>query len=278
MFEVIGFREGVLEFPNGRKVPYKIDSCEMTPRGTCLHISEIPGSRGLSMLSEYERRSRQRGILCNHFGLNAVKTSPVKIERVIFNDPATVVIWSDNSKTVVKCQPGDVYSKELGLAMCISKKYLGNKGNFNEEFKKWIPEEPTIKISYPPIDTKIRIIDGGYGALCANGKIGIVTVKVSQHGLSPSYKGYNVDCGDSVYRIRTDAKIEILGEKTGETLSIEDMKNAIRHFCSRKGCDDCPIYKLPGRAQLTVGCCDDYTRDESIIENYNAIKDLIKED
>jgi len=67
------------------------------------------------------------------------KDSPIK--KVIFNDPATIVIWSDNTKTVVKCQPGDTYSKELGLAMCISKKYLGNKGNFNEIFKKYIKED-----------------------------------------------------------------------------------------------------------------------------------------
>ena len=65
------------------------------------------------------------------------------IKKVIFNDPATIVIWSDDTKTVVKCQPGDTYSEELGLAMCISKKFLGNKGNFNEVFKKWLPEEKT---------------------------------------------------------------------------------------------------------------------------------------
>ena len=62
------------------------------------------------------------------------------IERVIFNDPATIVFWSDKSKTVVKCQPGDTFDKELGLAMCIAKKYFGNSGNFNDVFKKWIPE------------------------------------------------------------------------------------------------------------------------------------------
>ena len=76
------------------------------------------------------------------------KKNDSAIKKVIFNDPATIVIWSDDSKTVVKCQPGDTYSKELGLAMCIAKKYLGNKGNFNDEFKKWIPEEPIEKI-YP---------------------------------------------------------------------------------------------------------------------------------
>lgn len=72
-------------------------------------------------------------------GVIPVGKSPIK--NVIFNDPATVVMWEDGTKTVVKCQPGDTYSKETGLALCIAKKYLGNKGNFNEVFKKWIPEE-----------------------------------------------------------------------------------------------------------------------------------------
>lgn len=73
----------------------------------------------------------------------------VEIKDVVFNDPATIVIWNDGSKTVVKCQPGDVYSKETGLALCIAKKFLGNKSNFNNVFKKWIPEEvePVEEIS-----------------------------------------------------------------------------------------------------------------------------------
>lgn len=58
------------------------------------------------------------------------------IDRVIFNDPATIVIWKDKTKTVVKCQPGDTYDKEKGLALCIAKKHLGNKGSFNKVFKK----------------------------------------------------------------------------------------------------------------------------------------------
>ena len=62
------------------------------------------------------------------------------IKDVIFNDPATIVLWADGTKTVVKCQDGDIYSKETGLALCIAKKALGNKGNFNEVFKKWIPD------------------------------------------------------------------------------------------------------------------------------------------
>lgn len=62
------------------------------------------------------------------------------ITKVIFNDPATIVFWSDNTKTVVKCRDADIFDKEKGLAMAICKKAMGNKGNYYEEFKKWIPE------------------------------------------------------------------------------------------------------------------------------------------
>ena len=63
-----------------------------------------------------------------------------KITRVVFNDPATIVIWSDGTKTVVKCQDGDVYSKREGLAMCIAKKHFGNTGLYNDVFRKWVNE------------------------------------------------------------------------------------------------------------------------------------------
>lgn len=79
-----------------------------------------------------------------------------EIKNVIFNDPATIVLWSDGTKTVVKCQDGDVYSEEVGLAMAISKKALGNQGNFNNVFKKWVPEtnsrENIITMDIPAMD------------------------------------------------------------------------------------------------------------------------------
>lgn len=63
-----------------------------------------------------------------------------RIEKVIFNDPATIVFWSDKTKTVVRCGK-DEFDKEKGLAMAISKKALGNKGNYFETFKKFINED-----------------------------------------------------------------------------------------------------------------------------------------
>ena len=64
------------------------------------------------------------------------------IKKVIFNAPATIVLWSDDTKTVVKCGKNDTYDAEKGLAMCIAKKYLGNGGNYNNVFKEWLPQEP----------------------------------------------------------------------------------------------------------------------------------------
>lgn len=63
------------------------------------------------------------------------------INHVYFNDPVTVVLWKDGTKTIVRCQEGDTYSAETGLALCFAKKALGNKGSFNDVFKKYIPEE-----------------------------------------------------------------------------------------------------------------------------------------
>lgn len=63
-----------------------------------------------------------------------------KIEKVIYNDPATIVFWKDGTKTVVKACEDDEYDPEKGLAMAISKKALGNKGNYYETFKKALPK------------------------------------------------------------------------------------------------------------------------------------------
>lgn len=65
------------------------------------------------------------------------------IKKVHFNDPVTVVIWTDGTKTIVRCGEGESYDPEKGLAMAIAKKALGNKGNYYEVFKKWLPETET---------------------------------------------------------------------------------------------------------------------------------------
>lgn len=61
-----------------------------------------------------------------------------EIKNVIFNYPATIVMWADGTKTVVQCQGDDVYDPEKGLAMAISKKILGNKHDYYHTFKHWL--------------------------------------------------------------------------------------------------------------------------------------------
>ena len=62
------------------------------------------------------------------------------IKNVIFSDPCTIVIWNDGTKTIVRCTD-EKFDKEKGLAMCIAKKSLGNKGKYYDVFKKWIEED-----------------------------------------------------------------------------------------------------------------------------------------
>lgn len=63
----------------------------------------------------------------------------MKIENIIFNDPATIVFWRDGSKTVVKAKD-EPFDPEKGLAMAIAKKAYGNKGNYYNEIKKFIKD------------------------------------------------------------------------------------------------------------------------------------------
>lgn len=63
------------------------------------------------------------------------------ISKVIFNDPATIVFWRDGSKTVVKCQEGDTYDKEKGLAMAFVKKYHGNSSDYYDHIRRYLNEE-----------------------------------------------------------------------------------------------------------------------------------------
>lgn len=73
-----------------------------------------------------------------------LRSTMPRIKNVIFNDPATIVFWADGSKTVVKAQDGDIFDPEKGLTMAISKKALGNKGNYCNELKKWLPKEEIL--------------------------------------------------------------------------------------------------------------------------------------
>lgn len=87
----------------------------------------------LNIIQEYATKEKESKC-------NMSKPNLVEIKNVIFNPPATIVFWTDNSKTVVKAE-NEIFDPEKGLAMAIAKKALGNKGNYYKTFKKWLPKK-----------------------------------------------------------------------------------------------------------------------------------------
>lgn len=101
-----------------------------------------------NMLDEFDiLRTR-----CNAKSVAKDVHNPLSIEDVIFNPPATIVFWEDGTKTVVKDQGEECFDPEKGLAMAISKKALGNKGNYYNQFTKWVGKyADKVEPIYPDI-------------------------------------------------------------------------------------------------------------------------------
>ena len=101
-----------------------------------------------SMTSRITSRNEYQEInACTHLSPYN-EFNPYEPEKVIFNDPATIVFWKDGTKTVVKAVY-EPFDKEKGLAMAIAKKALGNEGKYFNMFKKFINESDTVS---PSID------------------------------------------------------------------------------------------------------------------------------
>lgn len=108
--------------------------------------------------ADNEKKKRAAEIVNHKFNLPTDRNRLPYIKQVIFNDPATIVYWADGTRTVVKCQDGDIYDPEKGLAMAISKKALGNKGNYCDVFKHWLPEEEVKTLEQRRIDEANKVL------------------------------------------------------------------------------------------------------------------------
>ncbi len=58
------------------------------------------------------------------------------VKKVIVNAPATIIIWGDNSKTVVKCMEGETFDPEKGIAMAFMKHIMFNDSS--TRMNKWV--------------------------------------------------------------------------------------------------------------------------------------------
>lgn len=134
---------------NGTKIPVTIDYIETTADTFPKFEGHITGTARVSYRSLDDIRNDAevprniyRNILNSTYGIGSLRIPEIK--NVIFNNPATIVFWEDGTKTVVKCQDGDEFDPEKGLAMAIAKKAYGNKGSYCNKLKKWLPKEESV--------------------------------------------------------------------------------------------------------------------------------------
>lgn len=86
-----------------------------------------------------------------------VEDYDIHIKQVIFNDPATIILWNDGTKTVAKCLDGDEYDAEKGFCIAYLKKMIGAK-QFSEELHKWVKDEEKPKY----YNGKVVCVKAGY--------------------------------------------------------------------------------------------------------------------
>jgi len=73
------------------------------------------------------------------------KLDPSSIEKVIFNPPATIVLFKDGSKTVVKTTKGDKFDHELGFLYAMAKHIFPRRNQFKKFIEKWKEESKKEK-------------------------------------------------------------------------------------------------------------------------------------
>ena len=176
-----------------------------------------------------------------------------EIKNVIFNDPATIVFWADGTKTVVKCQEGDIFDPEKGLTMAITKKVYGNKGSYCNVIKKWC--DPYHEKQKEKNDLVARIRDLGKktsAALAAldMAEAAIVNAKEQEEKKHRNLCKYDnpkpvtIDCEKSY---KNDRKYELVYETRADA---EDVLNGMSEIIDKYGfvtvADLYDISGLPG--------------------------------
>lgn len=158
-------------FKNGTKVTRIITENELRP-GTVpqrkqflIMLEEMISAAKEKKVKSYRCAIKRERLEVEDIGRRGYwKVSPIK--NVIFNDPATIVLWTDGTKTVVKAHD-EPYDPEKGLAMAIAKKHLGNQGNYYNTFSKWLPDNSDDS----------HVINDGYDALQESCELIVDTIK-----------------------------------------------------------------------------------------------------
>ena len=198
--------DGTLIMENGTKIPVTIDYIETTVDTFPKFEGHVTGTARVSYRSFYDIRNDAevprniyRSILNSTYGIGSLRIPEIK--NVIFNDPATIVFWEDGTKTVVKCQDGDEFDPEKGLAMAIVKKAYGNKGSYCNKMKKWLPKEEPVDTNRFGADLHVPIHTNGF-----NGSASSIfvpqefTFTIDSAKFSKSFKRHLSDAFDIIFK------------------------------------------------------------------------------
>lgn len=111
-----------------------------------------------------------------------------RIERIIFNDPATIVFFKDGDKQVVKCSEDDIFDEETGVAMAIVNKLYGNRTKFLKDIKRKSSENHSLKRSHTALKSKFDVDD--IVNICDTGRLYTTYVDFFDHCLVNGDFGY----------------------------------------------------------------------------------------
>lgn len=86
-------------------------------------------------------------------GMKSVMKHTLEPNRIIFSGPKTIVIWGDNTKTIVSCMDGDNYDPYTGFCAALAKKIYGSTSAGKRIMEKYkTVQKPKKKIVKVPVD------------------------------------------------------------------------------------------------------------------------------
>ena len=163
------------------------------------------------------------------------------------------VVWMDGTTTVVHCQAGDEWDDEKALAMCFTKKALGNKGNFNDKFND-------------ALDNKMKTIPAkkcgceGTCKTCTCDASASATIEIAN----------NIPTKEEVHEIVQEALAKVAKPAEKAARSMTDMINALTDTAE----SSVPTYRLFVKDTRSIVPADSFSRKAQVV---GRAKELAKE-
>lgn len=128
----IHFNTGKLYFRNGETMEFTPfgEIADMTPAPFGTDFNKWPIENPAITKKKLEETTMTR-------------KKSLSIKNIVFNGPATIIFWDDNTKTIVKCGEGDVFDPEKGVAMAVMKRALGTNdsdSNYLDKVRKYLDQ------------------------------------------------------------------------------------------------------------------------------------------